>query len=87
MQGGRPSEVILLDRLTPFALGQLLALFEHKVFVESVIWDINAFDQFGVELGKVVAKTIQPALENDSEGVPASYGLDALLAYIRLKAI
>ena len=87
MQGGRPSEVILLDRLTPFALGQLLALFEHKVFVESVIWNINAFDQFGVELGKVVAKTIQPALENDSEGVPASYGLDALLAYIRRKAI
>ena len=66
-------------------LGQLLALFEHKVFVESVIWDINAFDQFGVELGKVVASTIQPALEDEAQGVPASYGLDDILDYIRNK--
>jgi glucose-6-phosphate isomerase len=85
MPGERPSEIILMDRLTPFSLGQLLALYEHKVFVESVIWDINAFDQFGVELGKVVATTIQPALENDSFDVPANYGLDALLNYIRRK--
>lgn len=86
MQGERPSVIILLDRLTPYALGQLLALYEHKVFVESVIWDINPFDQFGVELGKVVAKAIQPALENESEGVPANFGLDDLLEYIRSKA-
>jgi len=85
MPGERPSEVILLDRLSPFSLGQLLALYEHKVFVESVIWDINPFDQFGVELGKVVAKTIQPALESESETVPATYGLDAMLDYIRSK--
>jgi glucose-6-phosphate isomerase len=85
MAGERPSEIILLDQLNPFSLGQLLALYEHTVFVESVIWDINPFDQFGVELGKVVAKTIQPALENDAEGLPASYGLDALLEYIRSK--
>ncbi len=83
MLGERPSEIILLDVLNPFNLGQLLALYEHKVFVESVIWDINPFDQFGVELGKVVAKTIQPALESESEGVPANYGLDAMLDYIR----
>jgi len=85
MPGGRPSEVLLLDQLNPFSLGQLLALYEHAVFVQSVIWDINPFDQFGVELGKVVAKTIQPALENDDQGVPESYGLDALLGYIRTK--
>jgi glucose-6-phosphate isomerase len=86
MPGERPSEIILLDVLNPFNLGQLLALYEHKVFVESVIWDINPFDQFGVELGKVVAKSIQPALESESEGIPANYGLDAMLDYIRSKS-
>jgi glucose-6-phosphate isomerase len=85
MPGERPSEIILLDKLTPFSLGQLLALYEHKVFVESVIWDINPFDQFGVELGKVVANTIQPALESETQNIPANYGLDAMLAYIRSK--
>ena len=85
MTGERPSEILLLDKLTPFSLGQLLALYEHKVFVEAVIWDINPFDQFGVELGKVVAKAIQPALEDDSINTPASYGLDAILGYIRGK--
>jgi len=85
MPGERPSEVILLDKLNPFSLGQLLALYEHKVFVESVIWNINPFDQFGVELGKVVAKAIQPALESASENVSANYGLDGLLDYIRTK--
>jgi len=85
MQGGRPSEIILLKKLNPFTLGQLLALYEHKVFVESVIWNINAYDQFGVELGKVVAKAIQPALEDQSQTVPANYGLDDLLEYIRSK--
>ena len=86
MEGERPSVIILLDKLTPYALGQLLALYEHKVFVESVIWDINPFDQFGVELGKVVAKAIQPALENESERVPANFGLDDLLGYIRSRS-
>jgi len=83
MPGGRPSGVILVDRLGPSSLGQLLALYEHRVFVESVIWDINPFDQFGVELGKVLAKTIQPALESAAAAVPANYGLDAILEYIR----
>jgi glucose-6-phosphate isomerase len=83
MAGERPSEVLLLDRLTPFALGQLLALYEHKVFVESVIWDINPFDQFGVELGKVVARAIQPALEGGTEKLPEGFGLDGILAYMK----
>ena len=86
MSGERPSEILLLDRLTPFSLGQLLALYEHMVFVEGVIWDINSFDQFGVELGKVVANAIQPALEDDSINTPPSYGLDAILEYIRSKS-
>jgi len=85
MAGERPSEIILMDELTPYSLGQLLALYEHKVFVESVIWDINPFDQFGVELGKVVAKTIQQALENRSLDVPENYGLSDILNYIHSK--
>jgi glucose-6-phosphate isomerase len=56
--GNRPSTAIVMDRLTPETLGALLALYEHKTFVEGVIWDINSFDQWGVELGKVLAKAI-----------------------------
>jgi glucose-6-phosphate isomerase len=85
MPGERPSDIILLDKLTPYSLGQLLALYEHKVFVESVIWDINPFDQFGVELGKVVAKTIQPALQGLPDDIPESFGLTDILEYIRDK--
>lgn len=85
MPGNRPSEILLMDELSPHNLGQLLALYEHKVFVESVLWDINPFDQFGVELGKILATTIQPALQDSAQEVPANFGLDALLDYIRSK--
>ena len=60
--GNRPSTLLLLDELTPRALGVLLAMFEHSVFLQSVLWDINAFDQWGVELGKRVADTLLPAV-------------------------
>ena len=59
-QGNQPSSLILLDELTPGALGALIALYEHKVFVQSVIWNINPFDQWGVELGKQMANTLLP---------------------------
>jgi glucose-6-phosphate isomerase len=62
-EGNRPTTSILLDELTPRALGSLIALYEHKVFVQSVIWDVNAFDQWGVELGKSLAGRILPELE------------------------
>lgn len=62
--GGRPSNLILLDQLNPFTLGALLALYEHKVFVQSVIWGINPFDQWGVEYGKKIASRIIYELEN-----------------------
>jgi glucose-6-phosphate isomerase len=62
--GDRPSTTILYDALDPATLGKLIALYEHKVFVESVMWDINAFDQWGVELGKQLAKQITPALDD-----------------------
>jgi glucose-6-phosphate isomerase len=61
-EGDRPSTSILLDELTPQALGALIALYEHKVFVQSVIWNVNAFDQWGVELGKQLAERIVPEL-------------------------
>ena len=54
-QGDRPSNTLMFSELTPTILGQLIALYEHKVFVEGVIWGINSFDQFGVELGKKLA--------------------------------
>ena len=78
--GNRPSELILLDELNPFNLGMLLALYEHKVFVESVIWDINAFDQWGVELGKTLAPGIQSVLR---EGGDADPSLTQVLDYIQ----
>ena len=65
--GGRPSTTILLDSLTPASLGALLAMYEHSVYVQSVAWGINAFDQFGVELGKQVANTLLPALRGESQ--------------------
>jgi glucose-6-phosphate isomerase len=67
--GNRPSTTIVIDRLTPEALGALLALYEHKTFVEGVIWDINSFDQWGVELGKVLARAI---LKDAEAGAPSA---------------
>ena len=66
-EGNRPSNTILMDRLTPAALGKLVALYEHCVFTQSAIWEIDAFDQWGVELGKVLAQRIMPELESDAE--------------------
>jgi len=65
--GNRPSNTILADRLTPATLGALIALYEHKVFVQGAIWRINSFDQFGVELGKVLATRIVPELSAAEE--------------------
>jgi len=65
--GNRPSNTILADRLTPASLGKLVALYEHSVFTQGVIWDIDSFDQWGVELGKVLAQRIVPELESPEE--------------------
>ncbi|MBV9949193.1 MAG: glucose-6-phosphate isomerase [Myxococcales bacterium] len=69
--GNRPTSSIVFDKLTPRALGTLVALYEHKIFVEGVVWDINSFDQWGVELGKQLAKKIEPELA--SKGLVTSH--------------
>jgi glucose-6-phosphate isomerase len=66
-EGNRPSNTILMERLTPSALGKLVALYEHSVFTEGTIWNIDSFDQWGVELGKVLAQRIIPELESKTE--------------------
>ncbi|HEY8303401.1 MAG TPA: glucose-6-phosphate isomerase [Solirubrobacteraceae bacterium] len=67
MAGNRPTNILLAEQLTPFALGALTALYEHSVFVQGVIWGIDSFDQWGVELGKALAKRIIPELQGDTE--------------------
>lgn len=66
-EGNRPSSTILLERLTPLALGKLVALYEHSVFTQGAIWNIDSFDQWGVELGKALAMRIIPELETETE--------------------
>jgi glucose-6-phosphate isomerase len=66
-EGNRPSTTILAERLTPETLGKLVALYEHVVFTQGTIWQIDSFDQWGVELGKVLAQRIVPELESEGE--------------------
>jgi glucose-6-phosphate isomerase len=66
-EGNRPSNTILIDKLTPEALGKLIALYEHCVFTQGILWQIDSFDQWGVELGKVLAQRIIPEIESALE--------------------
>ena len=82
-EGNRPSNILLLDELTPAALGRLVALYEHSVFTQGVIWGIDSFDQWGVELGKVLAKSILSELTCGSSGAhPRDSSTRALIARI-----
>ena len=67
MDGNRPTNVLLAEALTPRLLGSLVALYEHSVFTQGVIWDIDSFDQWGVELGKALARQIIPELASSDE--------------------
>ncbi|MBP6345188.1 MAG: glucose-6-phosphate isomerase [Neisseriaceae bacterium] len=80
--GNQPSNTLLIDKLTPFSMGQLLALYEHKVFVQGVIWGINSFDQWGVEYGKVLANSIEPTLSN-AEATAYDGSTNGLIDYFR----
>ncbi|MEO1706747.1 MAG: glucose-6-phosphate isomerase [Pseudomonadota bacterium] len=80
--GNRPTNSILMDRLSPETLGALIALYEHKIFCQGVIWQINSFDQWGVELGKVLASEILPALKGEATDVTHDPSTAHLLARI-----
>jgi glucose-6-phosphate isomerase len=80
--GSRPSSIVLFRRLDPATLGRLIALYEHKVFTQSVIWGINAFDQWGVELGKKLAEQLAPAVRDPAGAHTTSDGVARLLRRI-----
>ncbi|MFD6424868.1 glucose-6-phosphate isomerase [Streptomyces sp. NPDC060198] len=82
-QGNHPTTTILAEKLTPSVLGQLVALYEHKVFVQGAIWNIDSFDQWGVELGKVLAKKIEPVLTEGTGGEQLDSSTAALVATYR----
>ena len=82
-EGNRPSNTLLADRLTPALLGKLVALYEHSVFTQSVIWDINAFDQWGVELGKALATRIADELRADAPELTHDSSTNALIERYR----
>ncbi|MEV6117924.1 glucose-6-phosphate isomerase [Streptomyces sp. NPDC052109] len=82
-RGNRPTTTILARELTPSVLGQLIALYEHKVFVQGAVWNIDSFDQWGVELGKVLAKRVEPALTEGAEVPGLDVSTKALVAQYR----
>ena len=81
--GNRPSTTIIFKKIDPYALGQLVAMYEHKVFTQGIIWNINSFDQFGVELGKQLALNILPEIEGTAFGVEHDSSTAALINYIK----
>ena len=81
--GNSPSNTLLFKKIDPFALGQLIALYEHKVFVQGIIWNINSFDQMGVELGKQLALNILPELENRAFGLNHDVSTLALIKEVK----
>ena len=81
--GNQPSSTLLLKSLSPATLGALIALYEHKVFVQGLIWGINSFDQWGVELGKAMAGRILPAFADPSLATDFDSSTQSLLAYCR----
>ncbi len=81
--GNRPTNSILFKQLTPEVLGALIAMYEHKIFVQSVIWDINAFDQWGVELGKQLANKILPELVTDEKITSHDSSTNGLINYYK----
>lgn len=81
--GDRPSTTIIYETLSPYSLGRLVALFEHKVFVQGLLWGVNSFDQWGVELGKKIAQQILPMLETEAETDKQDASTRHLIDYIR----
>ena len=82
-EGNRPSNSFLFKKLTPKTLGSLIALYEHKIFTQGIIWNINSFDQMGVELGKQLAKSIQPELTDDADVTSHDSSTNGLINYYK----
>lgn len=82
-EGNRPTNSIVYQKLTPATLGALVAMYEHKIFVQGVVWDINSFDQWGVELGKQLAKAILPELSSDSVVTSHDASTNGLINYLK----
>ncbi|HEU4985966.1 MAG TPA: glucose-6-phosphate isomerase, partial [Rhizobiaceae bacterium] len=80
--GNRSSSLLMFERLDAATLGKLVALYEHKVYVESVIWDINAFDQWGVELGKELATNLLPVVEGKEDAAASDASTAGLVRHI-----
>ena len=81
--GNRPSSTLCIPKLTPFTLGQIIALYEHRVFVEGAVLGLNSFDQWGVELGKELAKSMEPLLAPDADNVGKDSSPRLLLDFAR----
>lgn len=81
--GNRPSTTLIYRKLTPYVLGQIIALYEHRVFVEGVILGINSFDQWGVELGKELARALEPVLSGEVDGADKDGSTRALVVFVR----
>lgn len=82
-EGNRPSNSILFEQLTPRTLGSLIAMYEHKIFVQGIVWNIFSFDQWGVELGKVLAKKILPELQSEEEIASHDTSTNGLINYFK----
>ncbi|XP_003746506.1 glucose-6-phosphate isomerase [Galendromus occidentalis] len=82
-RGNRPTNSIMVQEVTPFTLGALIAMYEHKIFVQGIIWDINSYDQWGVELGKQLAKVIQPELEGKEPVSSHDQSTNQLINFIK----
>ena len=83
MPGNRPSNIIFMEKLTPETLGALVALYEHKVYVLSQLWNINAFDQWGVELGKQISNQVYKRLTDGDDATGFDSSTEALIALYR----
>lgn len=73
----------MVDKITPYNLGALIAMYEHKIFTQGIIWDINSYDQWGVELGKQLAKVIQPELKGKNEVSTHDASTNGLINFIK----
>ena len=83
MPGNKPSNTFLFDSLTPKTLGALVAMYEHKVFVQGVIWNLNSFDQWGVELGKVLGNQVLAGIQGEAEKESFDASTQQLIARFR----